>query len=123
MPDVPVLRMMAEGESSLRGRAQRLLALCQAEGVPAEIRQVRSAVGGGTLPLGKPRSFAVALSGEHASLNRMEAALRAGLPPVLCRIADDELLLDVRTIADTEIADTGAALAAAYRKAGQPTDR
>jgi L-seryl-tRNA(Ser) seleniumtransferase len=116
--EVPVLRMLAEGEATLRGRAERLLRSCQGHGedLPVSLWPVRSAVGGGSLPLGRPRSYAVGLSGEHASPARMEAALRRGRPAVLCRIAEDRLLLDVRTIADSEVAATGAALCAAYKK-------
>ncbi len=120
VPDIPVLRMLAENEESLRARAERLAAACTGDGLPVEIRAVRSAVGGGSLPLGKPRSLAVALPGEHASPDRMEAALRQGEPPVLCRIADDALLLDVRTLADHELAAVGAALCAAYHKVKPP---
>ena len=47
--------------------------------------------------------------------HRIEAALRAFDPPVIARIEDDRLLLDVRTIFDSEVPDTARALAAALR--------
>jgi L-seryl-tRNA(Ser) seleniumtransferase len=53
-------------------------------------------VGGGTFPEVEMPSWAVELAG--GSAEELARALRDGDPPVVGRIADDRLLLDVRTV-------------------------
>jgi L-seryl-tRNA(Ser) seleniumtransferase len=60
--------------------------------------RVRSAVGGGSLPLCEPWSWAVSIDGRAEA---MEAALRR--KDIVARIADDRLLLDVRTLMDGDL--------------------
>jgi L-seryl-tRNA(Ser) seleniumtransferase len=68
-------------------------------------------VGGGALPLAEPPSFALALVASGGrSADALDAALRANDPAVVGRIAEDCLLLDVRTIADDEVAIVAAAV-------------
>ena len=101
---VPALAMLALPLSALEERARRL---ASAVGPGVDVIEVRSAVGGGALPLAEPPSFAV------AAPEGIDAALRGGHPPIVGRIAGDRLLLDVRTIADEDFA----AVAAAVRQA------
>jgi L-seryl-tRNA(Ser) seleniumtransferase len=94
----------------LEARAQRLSASCRAarpELTFAAVR-VRSAVGGGALPTCEPWSWAVAVSG--ARVEQLDARLRAGDPPVIGRIAEDRLLLDVRTLEDDDLAEVATRL-------------
>jgi L-seryl-tRNA(Ser) seleniumtransferase len=65
-----------------------------------------SAVGGGALPLAELPSWALALP------VAAEPALRAAPVPVIGRISDDRLLLDVRTIAVADEPDVIAAVRA-----------
>jgi L-seryl-tRNA(Ser) seleniumtransferase len=60
--------------------------------------RVRSAVGGGSLPLSEPWSWAVAANGDA---EKIEAHLRRA--EIVARIADDRLLLDVRTLMDGDL--------------------
>jgi L-seryl-tRNA(Ser) seleniumtransferase len=46
----------------------------------------------------------VAVSIRGLSVSRVEAALRAGTPPVIARIEDDLLILDPRTLQEGETA-------------------
>jgi L-seryl-tRNA(Ser) seleniumtransferase len=39
----------------------------------------------------------------HAAVNDLEQRLRKGDSPVICRISNDELVFDLRTIFDDEI--------------------
>jgi L-seryl-tRNA(Ser) seleniumtransferase len=50
----------------------------------------------------------VAVSGANAE--QLDAHLRAGEPPVIGRIADDRLLLDVRTLEDDDLLQVATAL-------------
>jgi L-seryl-tRNA(Ser) seleniumtransferase len=56
----------------------------------------RSAVGGGSLPGQTQPSWAVALPAD--SPDALAAALRHADPPIVARIEDGRLLLDLRTV-------------------------
>jgi len=103
--EVPVVAMLRAGDGELRARAEELAALIRAasNGAAAvEVVACHSAVGGGSLPDAELPSWAVSLSGP--SPDRLDAALRAGEVAVVGRIAEDRLLLDVRTLQDGELA-------------------
>jgi L-seryl-tRNA(Ser) seleniumtransferase len=100
---IPVLAMLDAPAQALQARARRL-----ADGCGGEIVETTAKVGGGALPLLELPGPAVAVEVELA------AALRAGDPPVIGRIADGRLLLDVRTLTDEE-ADLAAAAVRAAR--------
>ena len=105
---IPVLRMLAEPGHAVRARAERLAALTGGNVEPSVAR-----VGGGALPLAELESFACALEEELA------APLRLGQPPVVGIVRDGRLLLDCRTLADAEVHEVAAAVAAA-RGRGMP---
>jgi L-seryl-tRNA(Ser) seleniumtransferase len=106
--EIPTLAMLTTPEPTLEARARALSALCQ-DGAPAlefTPARVRSAVGGGALPTVEPWSWAVAVSARAPagpSPEALDARLRAGDPPVVGRIANDQLLLDVRTLGDNDL--------------------
>jgi L-seryl-tRNA(Ser) seleniumtransferase len=106
--EIPALAMLATPEPTLEARAQALSAACQ-EVAPAlhfTPARVRSAVGGGALPTVEPWSWAVAASARDAggpSAYALDARLRRATPPVIGRIAEDRLLLDVRTLGDDDL--------------------
>jgi L-seryl-tRNA(Ser) seleniumtransferase len=99
--EVPVLRMLAEPVETVRARAERLSAL-----TGGTVEETVARVGGGALPLAELPSFACAVEEELA------AGLRAGEPPVVAVVRDGRCLLDCRTLADDEIEDAAAAVAA-----------
>jgi len=106
--EVPAIAMLATPEPTLEARARALSAACQ-EAAPSlaftPVR-VRSAVGGGALPTVEPWSWAVAATardGGGPSAEALDARLRAARPPVVGRIAEDRLLLDVRTLGDDDL--------------------
>jgi L-seryl-tRNA(Ser) seleniumtransferase len=93
--EIPTLAMLAEPASSLRARAEALAARLADAGFAAAAIDSEAQVGGGSFPDAVIPSAAVAISGDAESLG---AALRAGDPPVVGRIRDGALLLDLRTI-------------------------
>ena len=88
--------MISATESEIRQRAEQWVAtLCKA-GLMAAVRPGQSTVGGGSLPGSTLGTWVVALE-----LNDVEAfaeALRGVAAPVIGRIADDQLILDPRTV-------------------------
>ena len=127
--EIPAQRMMAAGAAELRVRAERVQALCAAAGVAVAITKTRSAVGGGTLPLLQLPSFAITLPAADAATvgtadaqaRRLESALRHGSPAIVARIADAQLLCDVRTLVDDdEVALLAAGLVRAWQVVQAP---
>jgi L-seryl-tRNA(Ser) seleniumtransferase len=100
--EIPILRMVHEPVERVRARAERLAAL-----VAGEIEDTMARVGGGALPLAELPSAACAVEEELA------APLRLGEPPVVAVVRDGRTLLDCRTLADGEVEEVAAAVAAA----------
>jgi L-seryl-tRNA(Ser) seleniumtransferase len=113
--EIPTLQMLAASADALATRKDRLVAALAgaAPGVGATPCRVRSAVGGGALPLAEPETWAVALGPGAAGADDLAAALAAGEPAVVARIADGRVLLDVRTVADDEVEALAGAVARA----------
>ena len=113
--EIPALRMLLEPLDSLERRARDLAdRLRGSAAVEVSVERDRAPVGGGSLPDFELDTWVVALRGGPSS-NQAAAALRAAEPPVLARLRDDALVLDVRTLRDEEIGWVEAAVAAALR--------
>lgn len=112
---VPVVRMLTRTPAEIEARARRLAERLDASGFyETAVADGESTIGGGTTPgMTLPtRLLAIARRGMTAS--GLEAALRRQDPPVIARIENDRVLLDLRTVfedQDERLAD--ALLAAA----------
>ncbi len=100
-PVTPVAAALAADPAALRVRAERLAA---AIGAPARAVESRGAVGGGGAPGVPLPSAAVALPPSLA------AALRAGEAPVVGRVHEDHLLLDLLTVPEEDDAHVATAV-------------
>lgn len=94
--EIPVWRMIAAPVEALEQRARAWAETLGAHGIPAEVVEGHSAVGGGSLPGETLPTRLLALS--VASPNALAARLRAADPPVIARIERERLLLDPRTV-------------------------
>jgi L-seryl-tRNA(Ser) seleniumtransferase len=103
--EIPTLRMLTIPLAQLRKRARRLERLLkgETEGTFIEIIQEHSQVGGGSLPLQNLPTWAVAVKPHKARIEALEAELRNQAPPIIARISDDRLILDLRTIQADEM--------------------
>jgi L-seryl-tRNA(Ser) seleniumtransferase len=118
---LPTPAMLAATEQQLRRRARRLAGrLRRASAAPwrFSLVAVDSRVGGGALPMASPRSWAVAVEHPRQGADAVEALLRAADPPVVARIEQDRLVLDVRTLLPGQLGGLTAAVAAALGSAG-----
>jgi len=67
-----------------------------------EIVEGNSVVGGGSAPDVQPVTTLLALKHGKLSVSRLEEKLRTAKPPVITRILDEKVLLDLRTVSDAE---------------------
>jgi len=94
--EIPVWRLIATPLDGLRARAEVVAAGVAAVGGEASVVPLRSTVGGGSLPGETLPSFGIAIGG--GSADRLLAALRRGEGPVIGRIEDGRVVLDLRTV-------------------------
>ncbi len=115
--EIPTLAMLTAEPEVLRKRARSLAKKIAAEsGFTADVVEDVSRAGGGALPMEDLPTWTVAVTSDAYSANHIEAGLRRADPPVVCRIRDDRVVLDVRTIADGEITLVAAAFSSLVEK-------
>jgi L-seryl-tRNA(Ser) seleniumtransferase len=115
--EVPVARMLARGEESIRDEAAAWVSSLRAEGVPADLAASESAPGGGSLPGRGLPTTCVVLRGPTT---RLLAALRTQTPAVLARAGAGMVWLDPRTVAEDEAGDLLQAVRAAWESVRAP---
>ncbi len=104
---IPTLTMIAAGLDELDKRAKRLArkirkplkSVCK-----ISVEDIVSRVGGGAMPEQNLPSRAVVLRPVSMKINKLEISLRSQPIPIIGRIEEDAMYLDVRTIADDEFA-------------------
>ena len=94
--EIPTLAMLTASREAVVERAGRLAASLP-ESVRDRVEVVASsaAVGGGAFPTATLPSAGIALRGHAETIERM---LRAGVPPVIGRVTDGRVRLDLRTV-------------------------
>ena len=95
---VPVTAMIALSSESIGRRAEALTARLASSGVRSEIVDGYSTIGGGSAPGSALPTRLIALDSHRAPATAVEAALRRAAPPVIARIEDGRVVLDLRTI-------------------------
>jgi L-seryl-tRNA(Ser) seleniumtransferase len=98
---IPTLRMLCRPYQELRRQAAALARRLTALNLPRlglSTRDGASRVGGGAMPLAAPRTRLLEVTVQGLSPTRLEERLRAGDPPIIARMEDGRLLLDVRTL-------------------------
>lgn len=98
---LPVFRMLAQDMKTLRRRANEVAkAIKKLLGEGADVWTMRSSskVGGGSLPQAELESFVVAIKPHKLTPGELAKRLAKVDVPVVARIQDDALLLDLRTV-------------------------
>lgn len=107
--EIPVWRMIAAPLESLRVAAAELVASLGEASARCRLVEGRSMVGGGSLPEQSLPTWLVAIA--DAAPEQLAAQLRQGKPPVIARVQDDALLLDMRTVLPGQESALGTRLA------------
>nr|MCR4805581.1 L-seryl-tRNA(Sec) selenium transferase [Clostridia bacterium] len=109
---IPVLSMVTRPVSDLRLQAQGFAAGLAAEGLAAQIgtEDTVGRVGGGSAPMLDLASCAVWLQPDAMSVDGLQEKLRLFRTPVIARVSEGKLLLDMRTLVEEELPAVRAAL-------------
>jgi L-seryl-tRNA(Ser) seleniumtransferase len=113
--EIPVLTMLHTSSVEMEKRSRAFVSALRGTwangtGPSLEVVEGSSAVGGGAGPDFQPDTWLVALTHPTMSASEIEAKLRLADPPVITRIADGKVLLDLRTVSEPEIAELRAAI-------------
>lgn len=95
---IPVVRMLTVTVAEIEARAGALADALRATGWQAEVIDGFSAVGGGSAPGVELPTKLVTLSLGDESPDDIDARLRGGSPPVVGRIENGRVVLDLRTV-------------------------
>jgi L-seryl-tRNA(Ser) seleniumtransferase len=117
--DIPVLLALTESVAAVEKRAKKLRSLLRRHcPVGVEIRLVGgfSMAGGGSLPVMGMETALVGIRADCGSAAEIERGLRKSDPPVIVRVADDQVLLDPRTLRDVDFKDICAGLQGVLRQ-------
>jgi L-seryl-tRNA(Ser) seleniumtransferase len=113
--EIPALAMLTAAPEALRARAERLAERLAERGVASRVVPSEGSVGAGAFPTARLAGWALAVYGHAPALER---ALRGGERPVVGRIHDDRLLLDLRSVPARDDARLADAVSQALTDAG-----
>jgi L-seryl-tRNA(Ser) seleniumtransferase len=99
---IPVLAMLSLSAEQIEARAQELAARLHAAGWRVSLMSGESAVGGGSAPGVALETVLLALEHDRMRPDDIEQRLRSANPPVIARIQDDRVVLDLRTVLEEQ---------------------
>jgi L-seryl-tRNA(Ser) seleniumtransferase len=109
---IPTLKMMRLTKEEIGERAQSLAAQVRSSKFQIEVTDGESVIGGGAAPSSVLPTRLLALSRDGLSADELAARLRASDPPIIARVEQGRVLLDLRTV----FADQDPMIAAALHR-------
>jgi len=95
---IPALRMMRQSKQEIYKRAGMVAESVRSAGVSVELVDGESIVGGGAAPSAVLATSLLAVTCHCLAADALSARLRTGDPPVIARVEDGRLLLDLRSV-------------------------
>jgi L-seryl-tRNA(Ser) seleniumtransferase len=95
---VPVLRMMRLSKDEITRRAENIVSQVKSSRLKLDLLNGESIVGGGAAPSAVLPTRLIALTHGDLSSDQLSARLRANNPPVIARVEEGRVLLDLRTV-------------------------
>jgi len=100
---IPALRMMRASKGEIGSRAEAIARqLRDCNGLTVELIDGESVVGGGAAPSSTLPSRLLAVTVNGLSADELQARLRAGGTPVIARVQDARVVIDLRTVLEAE---------------------
>jgi len=112
---IPTLQMMRLTKEEIGRRAEALAAQVRSSKLNIEIIDGESVIGGGAAPSSALPTRLLAVSCDGLSADDLAARLRASDPPIIARVEQGRVLLDLRTV----FADQDSMVAAALARIAQ----
>jgi len=109
---IPTLKMMRLTKQEIGQRADKLANQARSTKLNIELIDGESVIGGGAAPSSVLPTCLLALSCDGLSADELAARLRSSDPPIVARVADGRVLLDLRTV----FADEDLIIAAALNR-------
>ncbi len=105
--NIPTLSLIFQKPQELKKKASTIAKRLSKEvaDVQIKVNADTSRAGGGALPEIDLPTYVVSIKSDKVSVNELEERLRKGNPPIISRIKDDNLIIDVRTVREKEIND------------------
>jgi L-seryl-tRNA(Ser) seleniumtransferase len=94
--------MLSLSVEAIRNRAEAMIADIKNAALNLELLPGDSAVGGGAAPTISLRTTLISLSHVTQTAAEIEHRLRRSNPPIIARIAEDKVLIDLRTVFEDE---------------------
>ena len=103
--NIPVLSLITKDLKEIEKNANTLFNKIEnlKDVADINIKDTLSQIGGGSLPAERIKSKSVTIMPKNISTQSLEAKLRAGKNPVVGRISEEKLILDMRTVLEDEI--------------------
>jgi L-seryl-tRNA(Ser) seleniumtransferase len=96
------MRMIAASRDEIEVRAAALAPVLRAAGFTAELVEGFSTIGGGSAPGSTLPTVLLAISRPGVSPDALESQLRQLPTPVIARIENDRVVLDLRTVLENQ---------------------
>lgn len=113
LKEIPSLKMICRPYGSLKTKGQRLsrmIGKLDTEAFTIDLTDGHSKVGGGAMPLQKLPTRLLRLIPKKISSHFIDKWLKSYDPPIIVRVENDNVLLDVRTIQDIELKEVAQAI-------------
>jgi len=108
---IPFVMMMRASAGEIRSRAEALLSrLAAAKNLHNEIIAGDSLIGGGSAPTSTLPTSLLAITAQPLSANDLATRLRMNNPPIVARVDEGRVLIDLRTVFPEEEAELTRAL-------------
>jgi L-seryl-tRNA(Ser) seleniumtransferase len=120
--DIPALRLLTKPLEAVKEQAEGLahqLGAFRGRGCFAKAVPMQAQSGGGAFPAVDIPSYGIRLTVADKSINEVEQALRLWQTPIICRVQDDALFMDVRCLSEEDTVIIRAACAALVGGVGE----
>jgi L-seryl-tRNA(Ser) seleniumtransferase len=108
--EVPVMQMLSLTATEIEERAKAVVEQLTSTDLQLALESGESAIGGGAAPTSTIPSVLIALTHPQKSASELELQLRRSSPPVIARVSDGKVLLDLRTVSPEDLSALVAAL-------------
>jgi L-seryl-tRNA(Ser) seleniumtransferase len=95
---IPVLAMMRLSQPRILARATEVARRVDCSGLQIALVEGESVIGGGAAPAARLPTWLLSIGSAKCSARDLAARLRAHHPPVVARLEQDRVLLDLRTV-------------------------